>query len=371
MRGVRQTLVRIIDRYILREFGVFFVLAWFVATFVLVLDKLLGLLSLVLTYRLDWLTSVRFLSYTLPTISGFALPIALLIGCTLAFNRLSTDSEYVVLKASGISLYRLLLPLLAAASIISLLSSFILMYVSPWGFQGLRHLIFDVARSRAQYHLQAREFDDTFRDLVVYVEQTQPEARRVQGVFIADARTPFPQVITAREGKVLTYTETMQVVLRLEQGHVHRYLPAHQRYQWLRFDRYEVRLDLDTRLAPQVSSAVRPRELFPSQLHNEIRQRRASGEDVRPWLLYWHQLLALPCACFIFAALGPSLGVVHTRSGRAGGYVFGVAAIFVYYLMLTASNALGVEAGWPPLVAAWSPNLVMAGMTLWLLQRTA
>jgi lipopolysaccharide export system permease protein len=363
--------VRIIDRYILREFWIFFAFAWCAATVVLLLDKLLGLLSLVLTYRLDWLTSLRFLSYTLPTMSGFTLPIALLIGCTLAFNRLSTDSEYVVLKAAGIGLYRLLLPLLAVAGIVYVLSSFVLMYVSPWGFQGLRRLIFDIARSRAQYHLQAREFDDTFRGLVVYVERTQPEARRMQEVFIADTRTPFSQVITAREGELLTDAETMQVVLRLAQGHVHRYLPTHKRYQWLRFDRYDVRLDLDIRLARQVSGAVRPRELFPSQLRDEIRQRRAAGGDVRPWVLYWHQLLALPCACFIFAGLGSSLGVVHTRSGRAGGYVFGVAAIFAYYLVFTASNALGTETEWPSVLAAWSPNLVMIAPTLWLLRRTA
>jgi lipopolysaccharide export system permease protein len=361
----------IIDRYMLREFWAFFAFAFCIATFVLLLDKLLGLISLVLSYHLDWLTTVRFLTYTLSTVSGFTLPMAMLIGCTLAFNRLSMDSEYVVLKAAGLSLYRLLLPFLVVGGIMYVLSNFFLMYVSPWGLQGMRHLLFDVARNRAQYHLRAHEFDDAFRGLVVYVERVQPEERQLQGVFIADSRTALPQVLTAREGELLTYPGTLQVILRLKQGHLHRYLPAQKRYQWLYFDRYDVRLDLDTWLAQKSTAAIRPRELFPAQLHAEIAQQHAAGEDVRPLVLFWHQRFALPFACFIFAGLGPSLGIVHTRSGRSGGYVLGIGAIFAYYLCLTASKVVGERTDCPPLLAAWLPNLCMGCLTLWLLFRLA
>jgi lipopolysaccharide export LptBFGC system permease protein LptF len=82
-----------------------------VATFVLFADKLLWLLSLILRNHLDVVTSVRLLGYTLPTVSGLTLPIAFLIGCTLTFNRLSMDSEYVVFRAAGVSLGRMLVPL--------------------------------------------------------------------------------------------------------------------------------------------------------------------------------------------------------------------------------------------------------------------
>jgi lipopolysaccharide export LptBFGC system permease protein LptF len=139
----------------------------------------------------------------------------------------------------------------------------------------------------------------------------------------------------------------------------------------LQFDRYDVRLDLDTWLAQKSTAAVRPRELFPAQLRAEITQQRAAGGDVRPMTLFWHQRWALPFACFIFAGLGPSLGIVHTRSGRSGGYALGIGAIFAYYLCLTASNVLGERTGCPPLLAAWLPNLCMGALTLWILRRMA
>jgi lipopolysaccharide export system permease protein len=257
------------------------------------------------------------------------------------------------------------------ASIVYGLSSFVLMYVSPWGFQGLHRLFFDVARSRAHYHLQAREFNDTFKGLVLYVERIRPEVQLLEGIFIAETRAAFSQVITAREGEILVQPEALRVVLRLHQGAVHRYVPAQKRYHLLRFGQYDMRLDVDTPLARQADTRVRARELFPAQLWAEIEHRQAQGKGTQRLLLYWHKLFALPFACIIFAGLGPALGIIHTRSGRAAGYVLGLGCIFIYYLFLMASDALGEETTFPPLLAAWLPNLCMAGITVLLLRRAA
>jgi lipopolysaccharide export system permease protein len=364
-------MVRLIDRYILREFGSFFVIALGVTTFVLFLDKLLGLGNFMLRNHLDVWTCLRFLGYMLPTVGGLALPIALLLGSILTFNRLSADSEYIVLKAAGISFYRLLLPLFMAASVVYGASSFALMYGSPWGLQGLRRLIFEVARSQAYYYLRPREFNDTFAGLVLYVERLRPEERQLEQVFIADTRVAPPQVITARHGELLTRTDTWQVLLRLEDGTIHRYVPAQKRYHLLRFRSYNVHLDLDAPMARGFKRELQPRELFPAQLQQEVRRRQAAGEESRPLVLFWHTLFALPFACLIFAGLGPALGVVETRSGRSGGYVLGLLAIFVYYIFLTAGTALGEKTPFPPMLAAWLPNLCMGLGTALLLQRTA
>jgi lipopolysaccharide export system permease protein len=364
--------MRLLDRYILRELWPSFVLAIVVATFVLFVDKLLWLTSLILHNHLDLVTAGLLLCYTLPTVSGLTLPIAFLIGCTLTFNRLSMDSEYVVLKAAGVSVYRMLVPLFAAAVVVYGVASFVLMYVSPWGFQGLQRLFFEVARSRAYYHLRAHEFNDTFKGLVLYVERTVPESQRLEGIFIADTRSGFSQVITAQAGDLLTQPEAMRVILRLEQGTIHRYAPPSKRYYILQFGHYDVVLDLDTQLARQARDEVRPRELFPSQFRAEIERRQALGRNPRDLLLFWHKLFALPFACIIFAGLGPALGVVHPKSGRSAGYVLGLGAIFVYYFFLTASDALAEAVRFlPAFVAAWFPNVCMGSITILLLRRTA
>jgi LPS export ABC transporter permease LptF len=364
--------MRLIDRYVIRELWPSFLLALVVATLVLFVDKLLWLMSLILRNHLDLMTSILLLCYTLPTVSGLTIPIAFLIGCTLTFNRLSMDSEYVVLKAAGISMYRLLVPLCAAAVVVYGLSSFVLMYISPWGFQGLQRLFFEVARSHAYYHLQEHEFNDGFQGLVLYVERTVPEQQRLEGVFIADTRSGVSQIITAQAGELFSQPEALRVVLRLEHGTIHRSAPPYKRYNVVTFGHYDVTLNLDTSLARQARDEARPRELFPSQLRAEIARRQALGQPSRALVLYWHKLFALPFASIIFAGLGPALGVVQPKSGRSAGYVLGLGAIFVYYIFLTASDALTDKIPFfPAFLAAWFPNICMSGITLLLLRRTS
>ena len=363
--------MRLIDRYILQEFVAFFALALGVTVFILLLDKLVWLMSFVLRAHVSVSIMLRLLGYMLPTISGFALPIAFLLGCILTFNRLSTDSEYIVLQAAGLSFYRLILPLIVASGGVYVLTMFTLMYGGPWGFQGLRQLVFEVARTQAHRQLRPREFNDTFAGLVLYVERVSPASGQLEGLFVADARTTPPHVITARVGELVPVPETLQMLLRLQQGTIHRYSPAEKRYHVVHFGNYEVPLDLASRLARRARGEAKLYELFPAQLRAEIQQRQGTGKAYRQAVLYWHTLMALPFACFIFAGLGPVLGVVETRSGRSGGYVFGLCAIFVYYIFLTSGKALGEGTPFPPLLAAWLPNLCLGSITVGLLWRTA
>jgi lipopolysaccharide export system permease protein len=281
------------------------------------------------------------------------------------------DSEYIVLQAAGLSLYRLMLPLIGAAVVVYGVSSVTLMYISPWAVRSLQRLFFEVAHTQAYYHLRPQEFNIAFRGLVLYVERTEPEQQRLHGIFIADSRSGTAQIITAHSGELVSEPEQSQVVLWLRQGTIHRYIPEQKRYHLLQFGDYEVVLTLDNKFARPVGSAGKVRELFPEQFSEVIAQYKAVGKDYRGLLLFWHKLYALPFACMIFAGLGPALGVVHTRAGRASGYALSIVAIFVYYILLTSSDALGEETQLPPLVAAWLPNVCMGGVTLWLLRRTA
>src|SRR5262245_5502304 len=216
----------------------------------------------------------------------------------------------------------MLVTLGVASVIVYGLSSFVLMYVSPWGFQGLQRLFFEVARSRAYYHLQAREFNDTFKGLVLYMERIMPEQEQFEGVFIADTRSEVSQIIVARVGTLVIQPEALRVILRLNKGTIHRSAPPHKRYDILQFSNYDIILDLDTRLARQARDEVRPRELFPSQLRAEIANQQALGKNTRPLLLYWHKLFALPFASLIFTVLGLACEVDYSTTDSSLGVVF-------------------------------------------------
>lgn len=358
-----------IDRYILREFAPFFGLACGVTTFVLVLDKLFKLGTFVLENQLGIASFLQLLSYVLATVGGLILPIAFLIASILTWGRLSSDGEYVAMKAAGLSLYRLLLPLLGVALVVYAGSGLLLMYGVPWGSQGMRRMVFEVAWQQAHRHLRPKTFHDAFKGLVLYAERTQPEQHRLEGIFIADTRTPPLQIITAQRAELIVQPEILEVVLHLHEGMIHAVGADDDRYVVLRFRDYVIRLELDTVLARRAKRTTRPRELYPTQIREQIARQAAGGAQRRRLVLFWHKLVALPFACIIFAGLGPVLGIVQTRFGRGGGYILGLGAIFVYYIFLSGSNALGEETSFSPLLAAWLPNICMSGLTLFLLRR--
>lgn len=362
--------VSLIDRYILREFWFFFTVTFGVTVVILLIQKLFRLAPLLAHNQIELVTIVQLLGYVVLAVSGLTLPVAFLIACTLTFHRFSTDSEYLVMRAHGLSFYRLLLPLFCVSIVMFGLSSAALQYGSPWGFLRIRRLFVEVARSNVQAFVSPGELHNVFKGLVLYVDRGDPKSGRLEGIFIADSRTQPGHVITAKRGEVLTSEGSFQVVLRLEQGHLHRHEPERSRYHLLHFERYDVRLDLNTYIARWVNKDIKPREMLPDMLRQEIARRRANGEKTSHLTLLRHQALTLPFACIVFAGLGASLGIVNTRSGRSSGYVAGIGVVFVYYLLLTVSEAFGKEMGLPLLLAAWWPNIVMGIATLWVVQRT-
>lgn len=357
----------LLDRYVLRELGVFSVFAFAVTTGILLLNKLLLLTTFILQHHLDAFTSWRLIWYTFPTLSGLTLPVAFCLGCILTFHRLAIDGEYLAWQAAGVSVYRMLLPCTLGAMVGYTGSAITLAYVAPWGFTNLRDLTYELAPAHLTARLRAGEFTEMLPGIVVYCEEVNTQTGQLAGVFVVDMRASFPQVITAKQGQVRIIREAAHGMVHLQNGTIHAYVQAHEQYNVIRFGQYDITVDLTSFLI-SAREGKKPREFLPAQLQAEIQQREARGEDTRALRLHWHKLFALPFACFIFVGLGPVLGVDHPRSRRGGGYMIGLAGIFVYYLFLAASEALGEALALPPALTAWLPNLLMGSLTCWLLR---
>ena len=83
----------------------------------------------------------------------------------------------------------------------------------------------------------------------------------------------------------------------------------------------------------------------------------------------FHLRLAVPWACLIFAILGAALGSRPQRASSGVGFGFSVIIIFVYYVIMSFSKALGENGSLPPAMAAWVANLVFLAISLLLCSR--
>ena len=108
-------MLRIVDRYIIRELLLPFLIGLVVFTFLLMIPPLADYSEQLISKGVSWTIVVRVLVTLVPQALAITIPIALLIGLLIGFGRLSADRESVALQACGISIYRLLRPVMVVA----------------------------------------------------------------------------------------------------------------------------------------------------------------------------------------------------------------------------------------------------------------
>jgi len=104
-------MLKILNRYILKEITLPFLMTILVFTFVLLIGKILQITDLMVNKGVNVLTVVKIVLFILPSFLTVTIPISLLIAVLIGLGRLSSDNEITAMKASGISLYQLLLPI--------------------------------------------------------------------------------------------------------------------------------------------------------------------------------------------------------------------------------------------------------------------
>ena len=112
--------MKILTRYILREhIGPFF-FAFFTITFLLVIDFVPKIIDRVIDKDIDLMIVLELVGMNLAWMLALSVPMSVLVATLMAFGRLGSDFEITAIKASGINLLHVLIPLMVAASIITL-----------------------------------------------------------------------------------------------------------------------------------------------------------------------------------------------------------------------------------------------------------
>jgi lipopolysaccharide export system permease protein len=357
--------------YILKEILPIFFIGLMIFTFILLMDKILKLIELIVSRGVNLFQILKLLSYISPSFLVFTIPMAVLLSVLLAFGRLSTDSEITAFKASGTSLYQLFLPVIVFSVSAYLVTTFLVFYGLPWGNQGFKNTLFEIAQSKADIEIKERVFDDTFDGLVVYVDRVPIQGKRMQGIIIYDERDHEKlTTIFAREGLLANNPKSQEVLLKLFSGDIHRLEKQNRVYQKVKFDTYDLKLEL-SKAFTAIGKKLKDKEMSLDEIEEKIEQMRKRGQDTTSLEVEAHKRYAFPFACIIFGLVGVPLGIQPRRSGRSYGFVFSIAIILAYYISITASEILAVRHAMPALLAGWAPNVLFACLGIYLLVKTA
>ncbi len=361
-----------INRYILSEITGPAVLSLLIFTFVLLMGRIPRLTELVINKGVPILEIVKLFGFMLPTFLTITVPLSFLLAILLAFGRLSADSEYIALKASGISLYSLLKPVVILALVFALLTGLMTNFIGPACKTAFRAKLFAIASSAGSFEVTPGVFNDRFDGLVLLAQGVDEQRGVMQDIFIADEREgEQPSTITAREGQIISNPGALSLTLRLRDGTIHRssQTKGNQTYQIVRFATYDVGLDIGGQLTEKKRSVSRS-ELTWTALNNALTSARTERSKLR-LEIELHERIVIAFAPLVLVLVGAPLGLQSQRSGKGAGFSLALVVFLVYYVLLSLAGTIAEKGIIPAGIILWLPNVCFFAIGVIFLRRTA
>ncbi|MFB0509738.1 MAG: LptF/LptG family permease [bacterium] len=402
--------MKILDRYLLREFIGPFFLSLFVLAFILLMDRLFLLVDLLVRkgVGLDIVGQIMFLS--LPSVIAYTSPLGTLIGSVMVMGRLAQDNEITAIRASGISLFRMFLPLGILAFGLMIVMMGFNGFLWPESEHEVRGLLMDVARKKPAARIQEGVFMDDFEGYTIYIGRMDDRHSRIYDValFTKDPKGT-PNLVTAKSGTIGNSPDEKYLILTLFDGEIHELIEK-DRYRRLAFSKHTVNIPIDVELVRKERTYRGDRELILSALftkinglNKEIKELRSTvkgiskkeldkqaktadpkllkieqvetkvrykKQEMTRYLVETHKKFSLAFSCFFFLFFGAPLGIQLRRGGLGIGFIVGLVFFAIYYILLIAGEDFADSGKVSPFIGMWLPNIVLVPFVIELFLRS-
>ncbi|MDR1988848.1 MAG: LptF/LptG family permease, partial [Acidobacteriaceae bacterium] len=357
---------RILDRYLVKEVALPFILSLIVLTFILEVQSILTVGEEFIAKGVEWAIVARVLVTLLPQALCLTIPMAVLMGILVGLSRLSADREFVAMQACGVSLMRLARPVLLVATIGTAATAYQMIVALPDANQTFRDIAFVQMAERVESNVKPGVFFQDFAPKVLYVRDVRPEGGW-RDVFVADTSAMNETVVTfAKEGRI--HLDREQRLVQLELSDVTTYTTradAPDDYEQTFAASHIISLDPNTVFKrPQPRGA---REMTYAELNQEIEAAKARNDPAYEAHFMRQQKLSLPLTCPILALMALALGVTNRKDGKLASFALGAAVIFIYYVLLWGARAASQGGRLDPELAPWTPNILMGVATVVML----
>ncbi len=362
----------LINRYIFREFVPPFVVNVLLFTFIFLMAELIQITNWIVNYGINLSTILRMIFYQTPYFLIFVIPLSIMITVLLTFLKLSSENEILAIKSGGIGLYGLLVPVGAVCLIGFVLTLFMTLYGQAWGRSALRALTVQVVSESVDIGLKERTFDDSFNGVTLYVNEIDLRNKSLVDVFIEDNRQPDNvNTVIAPRGIIFNDPDNASAHLRLFNGTIHQTNLNEKTAHAIQFDTYEISLDTQRSEGKKKAKPKRPKEMGFGELRRSVRDADRKDERYFSLLLELHRRLSLPFGCFALGLIAVSLGVQARSAKRSFGLVLGLLIFLVYNLLMSMGKVYGETGAFPPQIGMWLPNVIIGGLGVYFLIRTA
>jgi LPS export ABC transporter permease LptF/LPS export ABC transporter permease LptG len=369
MPPLRLPMLGILDRYVATMYARVTVLSALAMAGIFYIAAFLDLSDKVFRGQATWSMLGAYFWYATPQYIYYILPLAVLLGALVTVGLLTKNSELVVMKACGISLYRVATPMLAGAlvagSVLFLLEESVL-GPSNRRAEALRHVI--RGGSPQTFDVLHRQWISGSGGEIYHFDYYDPRARQLMGLSVYQFGERM-QILTRRvfaERAVYSGagSEDRSNRWRAERGWTREIDPTGETRAFTPFGASEIALEPASYFGTEP-----PDERFMSysQLRDYTARLQATGFDVSAQLVALERKISFPFVTIVMTLLAVPFAVTTGRRGAMYGIGVGIVLAISYWVAISVFAALGTGGLVTPMLAAWAPNLLFGAGAGYLL----
>lgn len=234
----------IIIKYILKNHLIPFIFSIFILISVFLLQFLMKFADKLVGKGLDTWVIIKLITYNLAWMVVLVVPMAVLVATLMAFGTMSQNNEVAILKSSGVSLYKMMVPPFAASIVIAILLVYFNNYIYPDANHAARLLMEDISRKKPTLTLVPGVFSQEIPNYSILVREIDQNKNELKEITIYDYTSP-PKVniVTATEGKIYLSKNQKKLIMDLVNGEIHESDNSKENvYRKLRFERHKIAL---------------------------------------------------------------------------------------------------------------------------------
>ncbi|KAF0152618.1 MAG: permease YjgP/YjgQ family protein [Ignavibacteria bacterium] len=376
---------------------------------------------------------IKLIGLSLGYILVLVIPMAVLVATLMAFGNMSQNNEVTILKATGISMYKMIIPPLIASIFVAVGLVYFNNNIYPDANHALRILQEDITRKKPTLSLVPGVFSQEVANYAILVREINQTTNELKQITIYDySSPPKVNIVTAEEGKIYFTPTQKKLIMDLKNGEIHESDNYEQDvYRKLRFAHHKIAMPAEQFTfeqsapggprgdreigAPEMQVIVDSLKKIQQTYYTEFKKKISSitnldsnslpvnesgnlyvyvkveerlrsnqatisdvlsrieynRKEINRYLVEIHKKYALPVACIVFVLIGAPLGTMTRKGGI--GMAAGISLFFfiIYWAFLIGGEKLADRDLLSPFIAIWSANFVLGIFGIAILVKTA
>jgi lipopolysaccharide export system permease protein len=313
-------------------------------------------------YHATLLQVIAYFLYSMPAMITMSLPMATLMAALLSLSKLSNHNELIAMRAGGVSLAKIIQPLLVGGLLISVfgfINNEVIMPRCTFRANYIRSV--EIEKKQLQVMFQQQKLWLRGPDnSIANIELVSPNRNEMLGLNIYKLNPDY----TVRERTKAESLAWEDGAWRLKHSRTFTFVGDTARPRVSDGEVFNI-VENPENLGMIVKDS---QEMSFGELWDYVNRLKSSGYNAVPYEVDLHSKLSFPLASFILVMISIPFSINKVRSGGAAkGFAFAVMIAFVYLTLMSVGASFGNSGALPPVIAAWMANILFAVSSLFVL----